>query len=155
MRGYWSDPEATTAAFTPDGWLKTGDLALRRADGLVELKGRIGEMIKSGGYNLYPREIEVVLEAHPAVAGVVVVGLADPVYGEAAHAVVGLRPDATVDAAELKDWCARKLANYKVPRSFRRLDEFPRLSNGKIDRLHLRQVAADLPRLPPLTGSAT
>lgn len=155
MRGYWNDPEATTAAFTPDGWLKTGDLALRRADGLVELKGRIGEMIKSGGYNLYPREIEVVLEAHPAVAGVVVVGLADPVYGEAAHAVVGLRPDATVDAAELKDWCARKLANYKVPRSFRRLDELPRLSNGKIDRLRLRQVAADLPRLPPLTGSAT
>ncbi|KAF0232108.1 MAG: AMP-dependent synthetase and [Beijerinckiaceae bacterium] len=147
MRGYWNDPAATAAAFTSDGWLRTGDLALRRADGLVEIKGRLTEMIKSGGYNLYPREIEMALETHPAIEAVVVVGLADPKFGEAAHAVLSLRPGTEVQAEALKLWCARALANYKTPRSFRRLQTLPRLPNGKIDRTHIRALAPGLPIL--------
>jgi acyl-CoA synthetase (AMP-forming)/AMP-acid ligase II len=148
MKGYWNDPAATEAAFTSDGWLKTGDLAAMRPDGLVEIKGRLKEMIKSGGYNLYPREIEMVIERVDEVAAVVVIGLPDPVFGEAAHAVVSVRPGAVPTAAGLKDACRRQLANYKTPRSFRRLDDLPRLPNGKIDRNGLKAIAAGLPELP-------
>lgn len=148
MKGYWNDPIATAAAFTSDGWLKTGDLAMARPDGLVELKGRMTEMIKSGGYNLYPREIEMALEAHEAVAAAVIVGLPDEVFGEAAHAIVSLRPGRVVGSADLKIWCSHQLANYKIPKSFRRLDDLPRLQNGKIDRGGLNAIAASLPTLP-------
>lgn len=146
MRGYWGDEESTRAAHTSDGWLKTGDLALSRTDGLVELKGRLSEMIKSGGYNLYPREIEMVLEAHPAVAEVAVVGCPDAVFGEAAYAIVNAREPVTSEA--LKAWCGKSLANYKTPRSFRAIDTLPRLPNGKIDRASLKGVADRLSTLP-------
>jgi acyl-CoA synthetase (AMP-forming)/AMP-acid ligase II len=146
MRGYWGDEEATRAAHTSDGWLKTGDLALSRTDGLVELKGRLSEMIKSGGYNLYPREIEMVLEAHPAIAEVAVVGCPDAVFGETAHAIVSTREPVTSEA--LKAWCAKSLANYKTPRSFRAIDTLPRLPNGKIDRASLKGVADRLSTIP-------
>lgn len=145
MKGYWNDEGATKAAFTTDGWLKTGDLAALRPDGLVELRGRLNEMIKSGGYNLYPREIEFALEAHPAIEAVVVVGLNDPTFGESAHAVLSLKPGMTVSHQEAKTWCAGSLANYKTPRSFRRLDDLPRLPNGKIDRRSVKAMAPSLP----------
>jgi len=147
MRGYWNDPDATKATFTVDDWLKTGDLARQRPDGLVEIKGRISDMIKSGGYNLYPREIEMALETHPAVEMVAVVGVPDPTFGEAAHAVVTPRPGVAIDADAAKSWCAKTLANYKIPREFHRLDAFPRLPNGKINRKLLAAMAISLPRL--------
>jgi acyl-CoA synthetase (AMP-forming)/AMP-acid ligase II len=151
--GYYRDEAATAAAFTADGWLKTGDLAEQRPDGLVVLRGRAQEMIKSGGYNLYPREIEMRLETHPAIDLVVVVGLPDEVFGEAAHAVFSCKPahaaTQTTTHNELKAWCAQTLANYKVPKSFRSVAAMPLLSNGKLDRSGVRRLA---PTLTPLNG---
>jgi acyl-CoA synthetase (AMP-forming)/AMP-acid ligase II len=148
MKGYWNDPVATASGFTSDGWWKTGDLAAFRADGLVELKGRLTEMIKSGGYNLYPREIEMALESHAAIDAVVVVGLADDAFGEAAHAVIVAKPGMHVGHSDLKAWCAQRLANYKTPRSFLQIDTLPRLPNGKVDRAGLKALACALPHLP-------
>lgn len=144
--GYFGDPEATDAAFTSDGWLHTGDLALERADGNLVLQGRLKEMIKSGGYNVYPREIELVLESHPGIGQVVVLGLPDERYGEAVHAVV-TRRDPALGRADLDALCRRTLANYKVPKSFRLVEAFPLLPNGKIDRVGTRALAPSLPAL--------
>lgn len=144
--GYFADPVATAEAFSADGWLHTGDLAMYRADGNVVLQGRSKEMIKSGGYNVYPREVEQLLETHPGIAQVVVVGMPDERYGEAVHAVISCS-DATVNVEELKDLCRQKLANYKVPKSFRVIPAFPLLSNGKIDRVGTRSFAGELPLL--------
>lgn len=144
--GYYGDPEATREAYTSDGWLRTGDLASWRPDGNVVLQGRLKEMIKSGGYNVYPREIELLLEGHPGVGQVVVLGLPDERYGEAVHAVISRRgPPLT--RTELESLCRRSLANYKVPKTFRVVDAFPLLSNGKIDRVGTRAMAAGLPLL--------
>lgn len=140
--GYFGDPQATREAFTADGWLHTGDLAMRRPDGNVVLRGRLREMIKSGGYNVYPREIEAVLEAHPAIDQVVVVGQPDERFGEAVHAVVRLRADVGLDT--LVETCRAQLANYKVPKRFGVIDAFPLLPNGKIDRVRTRALAAGL-----------
>lgn len=146
--GYFEDPVATAEAFTSDGWLRTGDLGLERGDGCIELKGRIKEMIKSGGYNVYPREVELVLEEHPAVGQVVVVGRPDERFGEAVHAVVHLRRPA--ETRELADWCRQRLANYKVPKTFLQVESFPLLSNGKIDRMATRlMVPQEPPSAPP------
>lgn len=144
--GYFADPDATSEAFSADGWLHTGDLAQLRPDGNVALQGRSKEMIKSGGYNVYPREVEQLLETHPGIAQVVVVGLPDERYGETVHAVVSCS-DATVKAGELKDLCQQKLANYKVPKSFRVIPAFPLLANGKIDRVGTRAMASELQAL--------
>jgi len=144
--GYFADPAATSEAFSADGWLHTGDLAQLRPDGYVVLRGRSKEMIKSGGYNVYPREVEQLLETHPGIAQVVVVGLPDEHYGEAVHAVISCS-DAIVKVGELKDLCRQKLANYKVPKSFRVISAFTLLSNGKIDRVGTRSIASELPVL--------
>lgn len=144
--GYYEDPAATRAAFTVDGWLHTGDLASRRPDGNLVLQGRLKEMIKSGGYNVYPREIELVLEGHAAIGQVVVLGLPDERYGEAVHAVISLR-DTGIDRGALDALCRRSLANYKVPKSFRVIAAFPLLPNGKIDRVSTRAMAVSLPPL--------
>lgn len=144
--GYYGDPDATRDAFTSDGWLHTGDLAHQREDGNVVLQGRIKEMIKSGGYNVYPREIELVLEAHPGIGQVVVLGLPDERFGEAVHAVVSRR-EGLLSREALLALCRRRLANYKVPKSFRLIETFPLLPNGKIDRVGTRAMAAALPVL--------
>jgi acyl-CoA synthetase (AMP-forming)/AMP-acid ligase II len=112
----------------------------------VVLRGRLKEMIKSGGYNVYPREVEQVLEGHPAVAQVVVLGLPDERYGEAVHAVLTLR-EAPPTAPRCTLAAAAQLANYKVPKRFRVIDRFPLLPNGKIDRVGTRLVADSLPAL--------
>ncbi len=145
--GYYGDPEATREAFSSDGWLRTGDLAAWRPDGNITLQGRLKEMIKSGGYNVYPREIELVLENHPGVGQVVVLGLPDERYGEAVHAIV-TRRGPPLDSTALAALCRESLANYKVPKSFRVIDAFPLLPNGKIDRMGTRAIAPGLPLLP-------
>jgi len=142
LRCYWDNDQATREAFTADGWLRTGDLGFLRPDGNVALKGRLREMIKSGGYNVYPREVEAVLETHPAVAEVVVYGVPDEIFGEAVHCAVECRPGADTTGDELKAHCAQSLANYKIPKRFTLVPALPRLNNGKIDRTTVRTGGA-------------
>ena len=100
-------------------------------------------MYKSGGYNIYPREIEIALEQLPAVATAAVCGVPDPLYSEVGYAFVLLAPGAAVSRAELDAWCRDRLANYKVPKTFEVLTELPLLPNGKLDKTSLRQLAQD------------
>jgi fatty-acyl-CoA synthase len=140
--GYWNRPEASRDLFTPDGWLRTGDLAVERPDGAYRLIGRLKEMFKSGGYNVYPREIEQVLESHPDVAMAAVIGMPDPLYQEVGHAFVMVVPGRTPTAEALELHCRTQLANYKVPKRFVIAAEFPMLPIGKIDKQALKAGAA-------------
>ena len=136
--GYWRDEAATRAAFTEDGWLRSGDLARRDADGFYHIAGRQKEMFISGGENVYPAEVENVLCAHPAVVDVAVLGRPDPKWGEVGRAFVQLANGVRPDCAELRAHCRQRLAAYKVPASFEFVAEFPRTSAGKIQK-HLLQ----------------
>ncbi len=140
--GYWNRPEATAELFTPDGWIRTGDLAEERPDGAYRLIGRLKEMFKSGGYNVYPREIEQVLESHPDVAMAAVIGVADPLYQEVGHAFILPHAERRVPSAEsLATHCRSLLANYKVPKQFTVVSEFPMLPIGKVDKQALKRMA--------------
>ncbi len=140
MAGYFDNSDATREAFTPDGWFKTGDIAQVRADGNLSIVGRSKEMYISGGYNIYPREIEIAIESHAAVAAAAVLGVSDPVYGEVGQAFLQAEPGTTIVAAEIAAWCRDRLANYKVPKSFEILAELPRLPIGKIDKQALKRI---------------
>jgi acyl-CoA synthetase (AMP-forming)/AMP-acid ligase II len=139
--GYWRRPEATDELFTPDGWLRTGDLAVTRPDGAIRLIGRLKEMFKSGGYNVYPREVEQALETHPGVAMAAVIGIPDPLYAEVGHAFVIAEPGQDPAPAELEAHCRARLANYKVPKRFTVARELPMLPIGKIDKQALKRMA--------------
>ena len=142
MLGYFNRPEATRDAFTDDGWLHTGDLGYWRDDGAITLVGRLTEMFKSGGYNVYPREIENLLESHPAVELAAVVGVPDDRFQEVGAAFVVCNTDAhPVDASQLKAHCVEHLANYKIPKTFTLVDKLPTLPVGKVDKVALKQRA--------------
>lgn len=143
MRGYWNQPEATFEAIDQDGWLHTGDIGLRREDGNIELVGRIKEMFKSGGYNIYPREIEQVIEKHPKVSTAAVIGIDDPVYQEVGQAYVQANPGVTITQEELQQHCRQHIANYKVPKQFIIENELPLLPIGKIDKQALKRLASE------------
>ena len=136
MAGYYGDAERTAAAMDGE-WFRTGDLAERTEDGSLRLVGRLKEMFKSGGYNVYPREIEEVIEAHPSVSAAAVIAAPDEVYGEVGFAFV-IREGA-VSADELDAWCRERVANYKVPKRFAVEDSLPLLPIGKIDKEALRR----------------
>ncbi|MFW2852653.1 class I adenylate-forming enzyme family protein [Sphingomonas sp. TX0543] len=137
--GYWRRPDATADAFTADGWFRTGDQALQRPDGRYRIVGRLKEMYKSGGYNVYPREIEVALEAHPAVAAAAVVSIPDPLWQEVGVAYI--LPQAEVSPEELIAFCRERLANYKVPKRIVLRPDMPLLPIGKIDKNALKNEA--------------
>ena len=138
MSGYWRRPDATAAALTPSGWLRSGDGGHMDADGYVYLTDRIKDMIISGGENIYPAEIERVLAEHPAVADVAVIGVPDERWGEVPKAVVVAAPGATVDADALIAHCREHLAAFKCPKSVDVLDELPRNPAGKVVKRDLR-----------------
>jgi long-chain acyl-CoA synthetase len=140
MKGYWHNPEATSAAITPDGWLKTGDVAYLDADGFVYLHDRVKDMIVSGGENIYPAEVENALMAHPAVADVAVVGVPDQRWGETVKAIVVVAPGAEVTADELIEFARSRIAHYKSPRSVDFVDALPRNPSGKILKRELREL---------------
>ena len=137
VEGYHNDSEATRASMS-EGFFSVGDLARRDRDGRYFIEGRKRDMIISGGVNVYPAEVEAVLEAHPEVAEVAVVGVADSEWGERVRAFVVKRPGATLDEGALKAWCRERLAGPKVPRDFVFLDALPRNPTGKVLKRELR-----------------
>ncbi len=140
MREYYRDPEATAAAFR-DGWLRTGDLGRWDDEGFLYIVDRQRDMIISGGLNIYSKEVEVVLERHPAVAEAAVIGVPDPQYGEAVRAYVVLRPGAAVGAEELQAHCRAAMAGYKKPREIEFVDALPKNAIGKVQKFRLREAA--------------
>lgn len=141
MSGYFGNPVASEQALSPDGWLKTGDIGRWDSEGNLVFVGRLKEMFKSGGYNVYPAEIELALTEHPAVAAAVIVPVADPLYQEVGHAFVQMREGCSLAVGELKDFLRPRIANYKIPKSFSFLTELPILPSMKIDRIALRELA--------------
>ena len=139
--GYYREPEQTRAAFDADGYFVTGDLGLLDLEGRVSFRGRLKEMIKTGGINVSPLEVEGVLLTHPAVKQAYVVGLSDAGKGEVAAAAIELHEGATASAEVLGAFCRERLASYKVPARFvfRKADEFPRTATGKVQKPRLRQ----------------
>lgn len=138
MAGYWNDPEATQEVLDAAGWLQTGDLARRDAEGYVYIVDRKKDMIISGGFNIYPREVEQVIESHPQVQEVAVIGVPDPVWGEAVKAVVVARPGASLTGEDIVELCKRHIASYKKPTSVDIVDELPKNFQGKILKRVLR-----------------
>ena len=123
--------------------MHTGDLAVMDEEGYVSIVGRIKDMIIRGGENVYPREIEEFLHAHPDVSGVQVVGVPDPKFGEEIMAWVKLREGATVSEADIRDFCRERISHFKVPRYIRFTNEFPMTVTGKIQKFRLREIAIE------------
>jgi long-chain acyl-CoA synthetase len=133
MKGYWQRPEDTEKAI-PDGWFRTGDLARQDDDGYYFIVDRKKEMIIRGGYNVYPREIEEALYEHPAVAEVACIGIAHPELGEEVAAAVALKPGASAEVDELRNFVKERVAAYKYPRQLWLVDALPKGPTGKILR---------------------
>ena len=132
--GYWHREAETASLFTSDGWLKSGDLGRFDGDGYCYIAGRIKEMYISGGENVYPAEVENVLDEHPALLESAVTGVPDEKWGEVGCAHLILRAGETVSDEALRAWCRERLAGYKVPRHFLRADDFPRTAAGKVQK---------------------
>jgi fatty-acyl-CoA synthase len=136
--GYWRDPEATRASVR-GGWLHTGDIAERDAEGFYRIRDRIRDMYISGGENVYPAEVEAALHEHPSVADAAVIGVPDERWGEVGFAIVVLHPGARVDEQDLLAHCRRRLAAFKAPRVVRFAEELPRSASGKLLKRELRE----------------
>ncbi|GAA2616279.1 long-chain-fatty-acid--CoA ligase [Paractinoplanes durhamensis] len=139
--GYWNLPEETAAVLLPGGWIRTGDIAVMSDDGFLSIVDRIKELIITGGFNVYPSEVEDVLRKHPDVDDVAVVGLPSERTGEEVVAVVVAAEGASVDAEAVLRWARERLSGYKAPRRIEVTDELPRSQIGKVLR---RQVRDDL-----------
>ena len=143
MTGYWQDAERTREAIDSDGWMHTGDLATMDDQGYVNIVGRSKDMVIRGGENLYPREIEEFLHAHPDIADVQVVGVPDVRYGEELVAFVIPRGGATVEREHVASFCRGKIAHQKIPRYVQAVDAFPMTVTGKVQKYKLREQAID------------
>jgi long-chain acyl-CoA synthetase len=137
MKAYYKSPEATAKAFDSDGWLHTGDLGMRDADGFYFITGRLKELIIKGGENIAPREIDEALYRHPAILEAAAVGIPDPHYGQEILAAVVLKPGITVSEGELRVYCEAELGRYKTPKVIRFMRELPKGPSGKVQRLKL------------------
>ena len=137
--GYWGEPELTAEAFNAQGWLKTGDLAKVDEEGYIYIVDRSKDMIISGGFNIYPTEVEQALYQHPAVYEACVVGVPDDIWGESVKAVVVLRPGQNASDTDLMSHCKNALADFKKPRSIEFVTELPRNPNGKLSRKMVRE----------------
>ncbi len=137
--GYWNDPDATAAALTPDGWLRTGDVGMRDGDGMLYLVDRLQDLVIVNGFNVYPREVERVLLDSGQLAQAAVVGVPHSLTGEAPQAYVVALPDVTVDVDGLQAHCRTQLARYKCPTSIEVVDSLPTTATGKIRRIDLRE----------------
>ena len=143
MKGYYKMEEATAQVLDKDGWLHSGDLAVRDENGYYKITGRIKDMIIRGGENIYPKEIEEFIYTHPAVKDVQVIGIPSKDYGEEVLAYVVLKENADASEDELKDFIRGKIARHKVPKFIRFTDQFPMTASGKIQKYKLREQAIE------------
>jgi fatty-acyl-CoA synthase len=141
MLGYWEDSERTAEAIDADGWMHTGDLAVLDDDGYARIVGRSKDMVIRGGENVYPREVEEFLYGHRAIADVQVIGVPDERFGEELMAWVVLRPGEELDEDGLREFCAGRIAHFKVPRYVCFVEEFPMTVTGKVQKFKLREQA--------------
>jgi fatty-acyl-CoA synthase len=138
-KGYWNLPEATAQVLDADGWFRSGDVARRDEEGFYTICDRTKDMIISGGENIYSAEVESVLYGHPAIAEAAVIGIPDDRWGETVLAIVVPRPGAALTLEDLRDFAAKSLARFKLPRVLELIDAMPRNSNGKVQKAELRQ----------------
>ena len=138
---YLNHPDATREVYTEDGWLHTGDLGYWRENGTISLVGRLSDMFKSGGYNVYPREIEDLLESYPAIEMAAVVAVPDARYQEVGAAFIQVTSPTDFTVEALRDYCKSHLANYKIPKTFHLVNQLPTLPVGKVDKVSLKQQA--------------
>ena len=146
MRGYYKNPDETAKAFTPDGWLRTGDLGVLTEDNRLRMVGRTKDVFRVGGENVAPAEVEEVLLSHPAVATAQVVGVPDARLGEVGAAFVTLKADAGATEAELAEFMRRRCANFRVPRHLAIVESFDAIgmtASGKVQKNKLREHAIE------------
>jgi fatty-acyl-CoA synthase len=140
MLGYYNNPEATAAAIDKEGWLHTGDLAVRLPNGYYKITGRLKDMVIRGGENIYPREIEEFLFTHPAVEQAAVVGVPDTKYGEELCVWIKLKNGQQTTVEQVRDFCRAKLAHFKVPKYVKFVEAFPQTVTGKIQKFKIRDL---------------
>ncbi|MBI1744742.1 AMP-binding protein, partial [Candidatus Acetothermia bacterium] len=138
MKGYWNKPEATQATITPDGWLRTGDIATMNEDGYFFIVDRLKDMINCSGLKVYPREVEEVLYQHPKIREAAVLGVPDSYRGETVKAVIVPQPNETLTEREITEFCAQQLAKYKIPKLIEFRTELPKSAVGKILKRNLK-----------------
>ncbi|MDG2262433.1 MAG: AMP-binding protein, partial [Actinomycetota bacterium] len=141
MLGYYDDPDATHATIDGEGWLHTGDLCAMDDRGYCRITGRLKDLIIRGGENIYPREIEEVLYAHPAIAEVAVIGIRDDYWGEEVGAVMTLAPDREVSGETLRHYLQERLARHKIPQYWFAVPEIPSTASGKLQKFRLVELA--------------
>ncbi len=144
MLGYWNEPHNTAEAIDSARWIHTGDLAVMRDDGYVNIVGRIKDLVIRGGENIYPREIEEFLYLHPDIEDVAVIGVPDARYGEELMAWIRMRPGAEpLDVAGIRSFCQGRIAHNKIPRYVRIVDAFPMTVTGKVRKVEMREVSTE------------
>jgi fatty-acyl-CoA synthase len=141
MLGYWNEPEKTAEAIDSARWMHTGDLAVMDDAGYLNIVGRIKDMVIRGGENIYPREVEEFLYAHPAIEDVQVVGVPDAKYGEELCAWIRLRPGQELSPEQVREYCQGKIAHYKIPRYIRFTPDFPMTVTGKVQKFRMRETS--------------
>jgi fatty-acyl-CoA synthase len=144
MKGYDDDPEATRQAVDASGWLHTGDLGVMREDGYLVLTGRAKDMINRGGENIYPKEIENLLQAHPKIAEACVLGLPDERLGEIVIAWVRLKAGEICGEYEIREFCRGKSAHFKIPQHIRVVESFPMTASGKVQKFRIREMEKEM-----------
>ncbi|HTR93899.1 MAG TPA: AMP-binding protein [Trebonia sp.] len=150
MLGYWRQPDKTNEVIDAARWMHTGDLAVMDDDGYLSITGRIKDMVIRGGENIYPREVEEFLYTHPDIMDAQVIGVPDAKYGEELMAWIRLRPGAAeITAESLREFCAGKLAHYKIPRYVHITEEFPMTVTGKVRKVEMREKSAEILGLTP------
>jgi fatty-acyl-CoA synthase len=155
MKGYYKMPEETDRVIDHEGWLHTGDLAVMDENGYCRITGRIKNMIIRGGENIYPREIEEFLFSHPKIADVQVYGVPDRKYGEEVMAAIRLKEGVEADEEEIRAYCRNRIADYKVPRYVKFVEDFPMTASGKIQKFKLREMAILEFGLEEVSGSCS
>jgi fatty-acyl-CoA synthase len=149
MLGYWRQPDKTSEVIDAARWMHTGDLAVMDDDGYLSITGRIKDMVIRGGENVYPREVEEFLYTHPDILDAQVIGVPDARYGEELMAWIRLRPGAApITAESLREFCAGKLAHYKIPRYVHITDGFPMTVTGKVRKVEMRERSVEILGLP-------